>query len=248
MGLWQDVCESAPATQNGGPSTEQLRMRRAVALAAEGFDRKACAALLSRGVCEEIDENVQRLRELHPEAPLPACPAPAELPMSIEITTEMVESALRSFPRDSAAGPSGLRAQHMVDTIAPAHRGTVLEQLAAAVQVAVRGEAPEAVAPYMAGATLLGLVKDGGGVRPTAIGEVFRRLVGKVLWQGRAGGSPRILRAGSSRRWHAFFVLRVRRAREPLTPAVCWGRLEKMAASREKGRNTCTETATHNMC
>ena len=47
-GLWRDVCESAPAKQNGGPSTEQLRMRRAVALAAEGFDRKACAALLSQ--------------------------------------------------------------------------------------------------------------------------------------------------------------------------------------------------------
>ena len=160
MGLWQDVRESAPAKQNDCPSTEQLRMRRAVALAAEGFDRKACAALLSRGVCEETDENVQRLRELHLEAPLLACPAPAELAMSIEITTEMVESALRSFPRDPAAGPSGLRAQHMMDALAPAHRGTVLEQLAAAVQVAVRGEAPQAVAPYMAGATLLGLIRD----------------------------------------------------------------------------------------
>ena len=40
-----------------------------------------------------------------------------------------------------------------------------------------------------------------------------------------------------------FFSTRAAsRAREPLTPAVCWGRLEKMAASREKGRNTCTET------
>ena len=132
-------------------------------------------------MCEKTDENVQRLRELHPEAPLPACPAPAELPMSIEITTEMVESALRSFPAVSAAGPSGLRAHHMMDAFAPAHRGTVLEQLAAALQVAVRGEAPEAVAPYMDSATLLGLVKDGGGVRPIAIGEVLRRLAGKVL-------------------------------------------------------------------
>ena len=74
VGLWQDVSDSAPTKQNGGPSTEQQRMQRAVALAAEGFDRKACAALLSRGVCEETDENVQRLRALHPEAPLPACP------------------------------------------------------------------------------------------------------------------------------------------------------------------------------
>ena len=107
--------------------TERRPVDRAAAHAARsgacrgGFDRKVCAALLSRGVCEETDENVQRLRELHPEAPLPACPAPAELPMSIEITTEMVESALRSFPRDSAAGPSGLWAQHMMDGLAPAH-------------------------------------------------------------------------------------------------------------------------------
>lgn len=41
MGLWQDVCDNAPAKQNAGPPSEQQRIHRAVALAAEGLDRKA---------------------------------------------------------------------------------------------------------------------------------------------------------------------------------------------------------------
>ena len=181
MTLWEDVCAHAPPPQAGGPSTEAQRMKRAVALAAEGFDRKACSALLSTGLCDESEDTAAKLRDLHPAAAEPACPEMASLPMACDIGEDMVQEALLSFPRDSAPGPSALRVQHLLEAQTPSHKGAVLEQLCGAIQLAVRGEVPRSVAPFLAGASLLALPKVSGGIRPIAIGEVFRRLVGKCL-------------------------------------------------------------------
>ena len=43
----------------------------------------------------------------------------------------------------------------------------------------VAGLAPRELAPFIAGAPLMALVKAGGGLRPIAIGETIRRLVSK---------------------------------------------------------------------
>ena len=43
----------------------------------------------------------------------------------------------------------------------------------------VAGLAPRELAPFIAGAPLMALVKAGGGLRPIAIGETVRRLVSK---------------------------------------------------------------------
>ena len=43
----------------------------------------------------------------------------------------------------------------------------------------VAGLAPRELAPFIAGAPLMALMKQGGGLRPIAIGETIRRLVSK---------------------------------------------------------------------
>ena len=43
------------------------------------------------------------------------------------------------------------------------------------------GLAPPEVQPFLAGAYLIGLSKKGGGIRPIAIGDIYRRLTGKCL-------------------------------------------------------------------
>src|SRR6185312_11654208 len=43
----------------------------------------------------------------------------------------------------------------------------------------VAGLAPRVLAPFIAGAPLMALVKQGGGLRPITIGETIRRLVSK---------------------------------------------------------------------
>ena len=56
-----------------------------------------------------------------------------------------------------------------------------MEQLAAVVNLLVRGQACASAAPVLAGAALVAVPKPKGGVRPIAIGEVMRRLTGKCL-------------------------------------------------------------------
>jgi hypothetical protein len=97
------------------------------------------------------------------------------------ISAEAIWEALQSFPKDTAAGNTSLRAQHLLDACTPANKTVVLEQLAAAANTLARGDAPPELAPYLAGASLFALEKKGGGLRPIAVGEILRRLVGKAL-------------------------------------------------------------------
>ena len=196
--LWREVCAS-PAPARPGPATAAHNRRRAEALTREGFDRKACAALLSKGVCEDTAQVVETLRQLHPQAPHPVCPPLAELPLAADITASSVERVLRTFPRDSAAGPSGTRVQHFVEALTPGHCTPVLEQLTAVVQLLARGGAPPDVAPYLAGASLMALPKEWrdqayrgrGGPAPD---------YGEVPVRGGPGGGARFLPPGPARR------------------------------------------------
>ena len=88
---------------------------------------------------------------------------------------------LKSFPWGSAAGPTGLRAQHLLNAVSSAHADEAIEQLTAICNLLARGEAPSFLAAYLGGASLLALEKPNGGIRPIAIGEVLRRLVAKFL-------------------------------------------------------------------
>ena len=77
-----------------------------------------------------------------------------------------------------------MRAQHLVDALdAPLYNkensfttalGKICSSLAA-------GNAPTSIAPWLAGAPIFPLKKKHGGIRPIAVGEVIRRLVGKLI-------------------------------------------------------------------
>ena len=49
------------------------------------------------------------------------------------------------------------------------------------INVLASGRAPEEVASFLAGAPLIRLTKEDGGLRPIANGEVLRRLTAKYL-------------------------------------------------------------------
>ena len=92
--------------------------------------------------------------------------------------------ALRSFPSNSAPGPSLLRANHLKEaTRCPtASCGTrALRAITATVNLLAAGGAPPEIASYLCGATLLAVKKKNGGLRPIAVGEVLRCLTSKCL-------------------------------------------------------------------
>ncbi len=88
---------------------------------------------------------------------------------------------LKSFPLDSAPGPSALRTQRILEALGPSTSTPLLEQLTALTNALAQGSAPVEVAPNVAGAGLMALAKPKGGVRPIAVGEILRRITGKSL-------------------------------------------------------------------
>jgi hypothetical protein len=109
--------KAAPARRKQ-PSVED-KHGLAVALAREGFDGKACAALLSTGLAPATPDAVRQLRAVHPAGPRPQTAALTALPPPPELAPDLVAKCLRSFPAGSAPGPSGLRPQHIMEACPP---------------------------------------------------------------------------------------------------------------------------------
>lgn len=186
---WEDGERLLLWESRGRPSTRHRTLtaaeRRdlATSLAREGFEGKACGALLAEGLAPENSGTVAALQALHPVQPDPVAPPVHELPPSPELVPDAVAKALRSFPAATAPGPSGLRVQHLREACWPGGRDSLLEQLAGVVTLLASGSAHSAAAPLVAGANLVAIPKPQGGVRPIAIGEVLRRLTGKCLME-----------------------------------------------------------------
>src|SRR6478672_2239900 len=87
------------------------------------------------------------------------------------------------FPTGSAAGASGTRPQFLKDILSCSNTAVGNAALAILTRLTnhmVAGLAPRELAPFIAGAPLMALVKqEGGGLRPIAIGETIRRFVSK---------------------------------------------------------------------
>lgn len=185
---WQDgeraslwLSRPQPSKRAQRHLTDEQKEEYAIGLAREGFDKKACTALLSQGLCPETPEIVAALRLLHPTSPAPSVPPLHELPMAPVLDVECVSKALRSFPADTAPGPTGLRIQHVRDALGLGAGDALMDQLTAVVNLLVQGHACSSIMPLLAGAGLVALPKPSKGVRPIAIGELLRRLTAKCL-------------------------------------------------------------------
>ena len=80
---------------------------------------------------------------------------------------------MRSFIKGSAAGPSGIRASHILSAIQVQNQTPALEILTDFINHLAKGLVPSEIQPFVAGAFLIGLSKKDGGIRPIAIGDVF---------------------------------------------------------------------------
>jgi len=134
-----------------------------------------------------------RLQELHPQAESPglAAPLPDDRP---NVTPSWasdqllaMEAVVRSLPPGSAAGPSGLHPQHLLDCLKSADSAAkvgLLKALLTLVTAVSAGSLHPQAAPLLRAARLIPLRKTDGGVRPIAVGDTLRRLV--ATSQGRS--------------------------------------------------------------
>ena len=187
--LWRDGPGAKLDKGRNRPKTSEQdltdkQQQRCMELAADGQYAKAIKALISSGPVAR-DERVEKaMRDKHPLAESPpdltdlAEPGRDQVP---EFDVFIINQMIKSFPRGTSPGPSGLRAQHLKDAVRSPHGDEALEQLTSICNLLARGDAPKPMAQYLAGASLMALEKPGGGLRPIAIGEVLRRLVAKCF-------------------------------------------------------------------
>ena len=169
---------------------DQGLLRRVRNSLADGSPGRALRQLMSDSIHSAQDPAVwAKLQDLHPE-PLASSGTgpPGVLDPGVEAEDPQAlwegldRDAIARFPKGAAPGPSGLRASHIQDAVRRPGRGTPLVQaLASLAQAWVNGTLPLEHAPFFTGANLTPLRKKDGGVRPVAVGEVLRRLVGKAL-------------------------------------------------------------------
>ena len=95
---------------------------------------------------------------------------------------KLVWHAIMSFPPGSAPGPSGLRPSHLKDCLLKVGVGSTLQSsLAALVEKGATGHLHHAAAPFLCASNLIPLKKKDSGIRPIAVGDTLRRVIGKCL-------------------------------------------------------------------
>ena len=169
--------------QNNKDMDEELEVaRRAVAKLGEGDVRGALRVLSSKDtLAPRNNTTMASLLALHPPMPTDRRAPPALSAAAVQVTQAEVKEAITSFPNGSAAGPDGLRPQHLKDLIAGGEGSeTLLEAITEFINIVLAGRTPATVCPLLFGGALTAILKRGGGVRPIAVGYTWRRLAGKV--------------------------------------------------------------------
>eukprot|EP00731_Ephydatia_muelleri_P001545 Em0001g1545a len=184
--LWQRA-----ASQTNGKfrqrqqENNERKVKNSVALAREGLLGKACQALTSAGIAPNNNETWELIQSKHPKGPPPNPPAPSTPPIPILCKDFNIAMVLRSFPKSTACGPSGLRIQHLLDTAEVPLQFPISSSLRDIVNLLASGKVPVSVSRHLAGGSLTALVKGKPGlppdIRPIAVGEALRRLTGKCL-------------------------------------------------------------------
>ena len=178
--LFNEVLGTQAHTAHGSNLSARNK-RRCIRHMQHGRFAAASKALTSHGVEEVNEAMIADLESKHPPRVDPVSRASEKA--SFTVCPEAMESSLRSFPKDTACGADGLRAKHMIDMLDGAkesRRKLLLKAFTAHAQVLVCGDLAHEASIYLGSAPIIPLKKPKGGIRPIAVGEIWRRLVSKI--------------------------------------------------------------------
>lgn len=143
----------------------------------------AIRILSSDGIALPTPDTLYELQQKHPHAPPPSIPADDIITPSLSVDAKSMLDAIKSFPKGTACGRDGLRAQHLLDALsgpAAAVADELLESMVGVINLWLAGNCPSELGEYVDSAPLTLLLKLGGGVRPIAVGTIWRRLCSQL--------------------------------------------------------------------
>ncbi|GJT99500.1 hypothetical protein Tco_1109839 [Tanacetum coccineum] len=149
----------------------------------DGHYTAAVRVLSSSGVAPYNDATLHELKAKHPFKSAPSLPDILIDHQHLIASWDVVLDRIKSFPRGTSCGRDGLRAQHLLDCLsgaAVAISDELVSSITQVVNLFLEGKCPMLLGEYIASAPLTPLVKPGGGIRPIAVGTIWRRLVSKV--------------------------------------------------------------------
>ncbi|GJV55808.1 putative reverse transcriptase domain-containing protein [Tanacetum coccineum] len=152
-------------------------------LTLESISTAAVRVLSSSGVAPYNDATLQELKAKHPFMSAPSLRDSHIDHHPLIASQDVVLDRIKSFPRGTSCGRDGLRAQHLMDCLsgaAVAISDELVSSITQVVNLFLEGNCPTVLGGYIASAPLTPLVKPGGGIRPIAVGTIWRRLVSKV--------------------------------------------------------------------
>jgi hypothetical protein len=102
---------------------------------------------------------------------------PLDQSSTLQVETINVISSLYSFPKETGCGSDQFRAQHLIDMLkSKYYRQNVQLQakITKFIIIIINGSLPDVVMPYFASAPITPLIKKENGVRPIAVGCIWR--------------------------------------------------------------------------
>ncbi|GJR17450.1 putative reverse transcriptase domain-containing protein [Tanacetum coccineum] len=168
-------------------ATSNTNIKQCLRKVADGHFKAAVKVLSSFGVAPHCDDTIKALEAKHPYKPPPSMPSItfSKPPLVAEI--DSVFSCIKSFPKGTSCGRDGLRAQHILDALCGEGSATatdLLKVITSVVNLWLAGRCPPILAEFVASAPLTPLLKPDNGIRPIAVGTIWRRLVSKVAMKG----------------------------------------------------------------
>jgi hypothetical protein len=160
--------------------------RRATSKVSQGELRKAKECLTTKvEFAESSKKTFEQLEGKHPARLAPNEMTAEDLAFIppkdtlLTVTTAEVWQAIKSAAKGSSPGIDGLRFDHLYD-IGQGGTHAYLKPLTAFTNLALQGVLPQWYYTFVASADLIALAKSDGGIRPIAMGSIWRKLFSKA--------------------------------------------------------------------
>ncbi len=180
VSLWNDatqLIDHQVKNSKSQQSNQQNNQKKVFKLVAQGRYSDACKTVCSTGVAPNGIDTYNKLKSKHPEGPEYA--TPNNLPKAIEFEIKDVLRSVFTFPRGSSGGMFAWTPDLIKSTLDRDNQTKESRVFTELVNLVSSGIVVDEIRPYLAGASLTALNKEGADVRPIASGDPLRRVVSK---------------------------------------------------------------------